>query len=252
MTTSSVRERVLRGAAVDELRGWVEQVEAWPAGSHVWGHYAEETATGPAICRTENVSVCHAGIAELVAGELRSIAADALGTSARDFKDKINYKHPGGAGFLAHQDRLAYPGVERVVSILLAVDDCSLESGCLWLAEDVRGELPVDDRGVVRDEVASTLTWVPAELAAGDAVCIDGLVPHYSDANRSASARRVLVVSYAPESEGYRREDYYAARRAVMNDRTDRDGRFRISTLADFAGAEVAPDDVAVEACTHG
>ena len=29
------------------------------------------------------------------------------------------------------------------------------------------------------------------------------------------------------------------------------DGRFRISTLADFDGAEVAPDATAGERCTH-
>ena len=33
---------------------------------------------------------------------------------------------------------------------------------------------------------------------------------------------------------------------------TERDGRFRISTHADFAGAEVVPDARAEGACTHG
>jgi hypothetical protein len=95
------------------------------------------------------------------------------------------------------------------------------------------------------------LTFRPAELQAGDAVCIDGFAPHYSEANRSAHARRVLVASYAPASEGYSRAQYYAARQDVMADASARDGRFRISTLADFEGDEVAPDEVASGACTH-
>ena len=33
--------------------------------------------------------------------------------------------------------------------------------------------------------------------------------------------------------------------------RTERDGRFRISTLADFAGVEVAPEAGRAGACTH-
>jgi hypothetical protein len=41
------------------------------------------------------------------------------------------------------------------------------------------------------------------------------------------------------------------ARAAEMAASTERDGRFRISTHADFAGEEVAPDDRAVEVCTH-
>jgi hypothetical protein len=103
----------------------------------------------------------------------------------------------------------------------------------------------------VRDDIVAALTFEPAELRAGDAVCIDGFAPHYSEANRSASPRRVLVASYAPASEGYTRSQYYAARRATMSDASARDGRFRISTLADFEGDEVAPDEVARESCTH-
>ena len=242
---------VLDEAAVAELREWTSEIEAWPAGSHLWGHYAEATANGPAICRTENVSACHRGVAELVDGALRDVASNAIGERVVAFKDKINYKQPGGAGFRPHQDRVAYPGVTSVMSILVAIDACSTESGCLWLAGGVDEVLPTDDRGVVRDDIARTLPWTAVELAPGDAVCLDGLVPHYSDANRTGHARRVLVASYAPEREHYTRTQYYAARNAVMTTSSAADGRFRISTLADFEGAEVAPDAAAVEHCTH-
>ena len=218
----------------------------------MWGHYAESTATGPAICRTENVSACHAGIAALVDGELRAVAAAAIGEPVVAFKDKINYKQPGGAGFRPHQDRVAYPGVERVMSILVAIDACTTESGCLWLAGGVREELPTDDRGVVRQDVARALPWRAVELAPGEAVFLDGLVPHYSDANRTARPRRVLVASYAPEREGYTRDHYYAARRDAMTRSSAADGRFRISTLADFDGDEVAAGAPAAARCTHG
>jgi hypothetical protein len=242
---------VLDEAAVADLRQWTSEIEAWPAGSHVWGHYAEATANGPAICRTENVSACHRGVAELVDGALRDVASNAIGERVVAFKDKINYKQPGGAGFRPHQDRVAYPGVTSVMSILVAIDACSTESGCLWLAGGVDKVLPTDDRGVVRDDIARTLPWSAVELAPGDAVCLDGLVPHYSDANRTARPRRVLVASYAPEREHYTRTQYYAARNAVMTTSSAADGRFRISTLADFEGAEVAPDAAAIEHCTH-
>jgi len=226
-------------------------VASWPAGSHVWGHYAEATPSGPVICRTENVSACRDDVAALVTGSLRAVAQDVLGEPAVDFKDKINYKQPGGAGYRPHQDALAYPGVDRVVSILVAIDECSAVSGCLWLAAGVDTLLPVDDRGVVRDDVGADLSWEPAELAPGDAVCIDGLAPHYSDANQSARARRVLVASYTTAASGYSRATYYARRAEVMADATRSDGRFRISTLADFAGDEVTADAYAVDTCTH-
>ena len=64
--TDVVRTSLLDAAQLDTLRSWTDEVEAWPTGSHVWGHYAEHTAHGPRICRTENVSACHPGIASLV------------------------------------------------------------------------------------------------------------------------------------------------------------------------------------------
>lgn len=245
-----VRTGLFDRATLDALRGWTDEVEAWPTGSHVWGHYAEHTADGPRICRTENVSVCHTGIAGLVARGLQDCAADAIGEPVTAFKDKLNYKQPGGAGFSIHQDKVAYPGVGRVMSILVAIDDCSVESGCLWIAGGVDAVLPVDERGVVRADAAEQLDWSVAELAAGDAVCIDGLAPHYSETNRGTTPRRVLVASYAPTSEGYTRERYYTQRRDRMRAETERDGLFRISTLADFDGAEVATE-VAADHCTH-
>jgi ectoine hydroxylase-related dioxygenase (phytanoyl-CoA dioxygenase family) len=236
---------------LERLRAAADEIEAWPAGSHRWGHYAEQTDAGPVICRTENVSACSPVVAALVEGPLRDAAARALGEPATAFKDKLNYKHPGGAGFRPHQDRVAYPGVERVLSILVALDPCTEESGCLWLAEGVEEVLPVDDRGVVRDDVAAALNWHAAPLAPGDAVFIDGLAPHYSDSNTSAQPRRVLVASYAPAREGYSRAEYYAAREQKMASESARDGRFRISTLADFAGTEVPTEPSPTEHCTH-
>jgi hypothetical protein len=248
--TDVVYSALLDDSETVALQKWALEIEAWPSGSHIWGHYAERTPLGPRICRTENVSACHEGIASLVSGELQRCAEAALGEPAVAFKDKLNYKQPGGAGYSTHQDQLAYPGVDRVVSILVAIDDCRIESGCLWLADGVNDLLPVDDRGVVREEVASTLTWFPAELAAGDAVLIDGLAPHYSEANITEASRRVFIASYAPARERYDRARYYGERRDLMRRDTERDGRFRISTLADFEGTEVEAEANS-EHCTH-
>jgi hypothetical protein len=251
-SASPIRRSVVSGDDLEALQAWATAVEAWPAGSHRWGQYAERTATGDAICRTENVSACHAGLARLARGALAGAAATALGVDVVGFKDKINYKQPGGAGFSPHQDLAAYPGASRVMSILVAIDDCSTTSGCLWFASDVDELLPTDGRGVVVADVVSSLTWSPAELAPGDAVCIDGLTPHYSEANKSPAARRVLVASYAPAGEGYDRERYYSAREHEMRRATARDDQFRISTLADFEGVEVhSTRDEVTTACWH-
>jgi hypothetical protein len=252
MTLSSpIRRAVLAGAELDALRTGAAEVEAWPVGSHQWGQYAERTETGEAVCRTENVSACHAGFAMLAGGALENLARSVLGVEVVCFKDKINYKQPGGAGFSPHQDLAAYPGATRVVSILVAIDECSEASGCVWFASGVDELLATDDRGVVVPEVVSGLTWSPADLAPGDALCIGGLTPHYSGANTSPYPRRVLVASYAPVGDGYDRERYYRARIEEMTQATARDAQFRISTLADFEGVEVRHDAGDSGACWH-
>ena len=242
---------MLGGEALAALAEWAAEVERWPVGSHIWGHYAERTATGEAVCRTENVAACHAGVADLVDGVLAEVASASMHEPVTAFKDKLNYKHPGGAGFSPHQDARAYPGARRVISLLVAIDACTTGSGCLWIADGVDRLLPTDGRGVVTSEASAQLRWEAAELAPGDAVCIDGLAPHYSKANRTDRPRRVLVASYAPTAEGYGRDRYYAARETTMADASARDGRDRISTLADFDGTTVRLTTVS-RACSHG
>src|SRR4051794_30384880 len=65
-----VHRSVLTAADVRALDECARAVEAWPIGSHVWGHYAEMTDQGPAVCRTENVSACAPVVAALVDGPL--------------------------------------------------------------------------------------------------------------------------------------------------------------------------------------
>lgn len=249
--TAPTLEATLSASELDQLRDHLATVEAWPAGSHVWGHYAEATEAGTTICRTENVSACVPWVRDLVDGRLAGIAAAALGEPVAAFKDKVNYKQPGGAGFRPHQDLPAYPGIDRVVSVLLAVDPCDEVAGCLWMAPPAAGVLPTDDRGVITAIVTDGLAWSACPLRAGDALVIDGLAPHYSDSNRSRHPRRVLVASYAPQAAGYGRAAYYAERAAAMAEASRRDGRSRISTLADFDGIQVAPSAVATDTCTH-
>lgn len=247
-----VERGLLDAAQCRQLDGWAGEVEAWPVGSHRWGHYAEATATGDRICRTENVSACHGGFRALVEGPLAGLAAAALGEAVTDFKDKLNYKQPGGAGFGVHQDLLAYPGAGRVVSFLVALDECSADSGCLWMAGGVDALLDTDERGVVAAGVAATLDWAPAELAPGDVLRIDGLAPHYSEANRSDRPRRVFIASYVPAAERYGRHDYYGARRRSMAEGSDAGTSLRISTLSDFEGVAAAGSAPPADGrCTH-
>ena len=104
---------------VAALPKWVDELASWPEGGGEWLHYREMTDDGPKLCRTENFVPFHAALRELLTGgELLDAASALLGEQAVLYKEKVNYKLPGGAGYSPHQDAPAYRFVD--VDTLLA------------------------------------------------------------------------------------------------------------------------------------
>jgi ectoine hydroxylase-related dioxygenase (phytanoyl-CoA dioxygenase family) len=182
--------------------------------------YGEESLREPGrrlISRIENFCPYHAGFRKLVEGEkLLGRVEDLLGERAVLFKDKINFKLPGGDGFKAHQDQQAGWSVyaSLFVTALVTIDGATEANGCLELAagHHRRGLLgpewaPLGEghlRGVV---------FVPYPTAPGDVIFFDSYVPHRSGPNLSDEPRRVLYLSYNRLSEGDHRVRYYADKR---------------------------------------
>jgi ectoine hydroxylase-related dioxygenase (phytanoyl-CoA dioxygenase family) len=155
------------------------------------------------------------------------------------FKEKINYKQPGGGGFAPHQDATAYRFVEHHISCMVPLDPATEASGCLWVAPGYgAGQLPTDGRGRIEESVAASLEWRPVPLDAGDLLFFDSYTPHYSDTNTTARARRAAYLTYNAASLGDHRERYYADKRdEFARSGGDFDGeRVRISITDDFLG----------------
>jgi ectoine hydroxylase-related dioxygenase (phytanoyl-CoA dioxygenase family) len=104
-------------------------------------HFEENTESvdGKQLCRAENFANYHDGFNRLcrenvqrVASRLFQIDSGDVSEGAVLFKEKINFKHPGGGGFLAHQDSVAYIGLaNRHISAMVVVDKSTVENGCL-------------------------------------------------------------------------------------------------------------------------
>ena len=98
--------RCLSTDQVRMLTEAVAEVEAW-AGEPGLAH-SEATPDGPRIARSEDFVPHHAQLAEFVrTGPATEVLAELFGEPAVLFKEKINYKHPGGGGFAPHQDATA-------------------------------------------------------------------------------------------------------------------------------------------------
>jgi ectoine hydroxylase-related dioxygenase (phytanoyl-CoA dioxygenase family) len=170
------------------------------------------------------------------------VASALLGEPAVLYKDKINYKLAGGAGYSPHQDAPAYPFIDQHVSCMVAVDDATLENGCLEVVDGQHLEvLPQDELGCIRADVVAAMQWHAVELRAGETLWFHSRTPHRSGANRSARDRRALYPTYNAASEGDLREAYYrekAERFAAGGGRTD--GGVEVSLIGDFEGRPVS------------
>ncbi|WP_156607391.1 phytanoyl-CoA dioxygenase family protein [Dietzia sp. DQ12-45-1b] len=230
-----VVDDVLSATELEQLQQWVLELENRPGTTDQLLQYNETTVDGSIRrCRTENFLPYHDGLrALLTVGRIPEIAGTLLGQKAVLYKEKINYKAPGGSGFAAHQDAPAYPYVSNTIACMIAVDDSTLDNGCLEVARRKHAaQLPTDTRGCVEPAVAQTLEWEPLPVAAGSLVFFHCYVPHRSGPNSSDSTRRAIYLTYNGESDGRLRESYYAKRIHDLADHPD-----QLSLIGHFAGA---------------
>lgn len=230
-----VLERAIEGDRLAQLRNWVTELEQVPGTIDGLLQYDETVDGGERRrCRTENFVPFHDGLRNLLTeGVIPRVAGTLLGEDAVLYKEKINYKAPQGAGFLPHQDAPAYPFVKNTVACMVAVDDATLENGCLEIVRGAHGvQLPTDEQGCIAPAVAETLVWELLPVPAGSLLFFHCYVPHRSGANTSDHTRRAIYLTYNGISDGNLRDDYYAAKLADLADHPE-----RLSLIGHFMGA---------------
>jgi len=244
--TGWVHVRPPDGAARGErLRAWAGEVAAWPDDGGGWLAYRELTEAGPALCRTENIVPHHDGLRALLCGPgMAGVAGALLGEPAVLYKDKLNHKLPGGAGYAPHQDAPAYRFVDLHVSCLVAIDDADEANGCLEVVSGAHDRLwPTDDAGCIRADVAAGMDWVPVPVRGGDTLWFHSRTPHRSGPNRSPRPRRALYPTYNARSAGDLREDYYRQKARELAEAAaagEGEGdRVPVSLIGDFQGRPV-------------
>ena len=237
--------RSLDRVGVLALQGWVDEVASWPADAGEWLQYSELTDDGPKLCRSENFIPFHEPLRQLLTvGPMLDIASALLGEPAVLYKEKINYKLSGGAGYAPHQDAPAYRFVQTHVSCMVAVDDATVDNGCLEVASGQHADvLATDDNGCIRDDVVRSLTWMPVEVHAGETLWFHSRTPHRSGPNQSDVPRRALYPTYNARREGDLREAYYRQKLSEFAvddaDGADERARVRVSLIGDFQGRPV-------------
>jgi 2-aminoethylphosphonate dioxygenase len=207
-------------AEMAELTAWTEELKQRPEEPGVQMVYAESSLTDPSvrlIQRIENFCPFHEGFDALVHGRMKAAVEALLGASAVMFKDKINFKMAGGAGFEPHQDQQA--GWSRYaplfVTALVCIDRATLENGCLEMANAPRfAGLIGEEWAPLTAEQMASFALIPVPAEPGDVLFFDSYAPHASKPNRTDADRRILYITYNAAAEGDHRALYFAEKRA--------------------------------------
>lgn len=227
------------GLRVEDVSGWAEEIAAWPRAPGKYIQHWEEVEGGARqFCRAENFARYHGGMAGLT-GALNDVVGQLFGEEAVLFKEKINYKLAGGAGFNPHQDTAAYllPGMPTAhISVMVALDDATPENGCLQVARGrwQQGDVQLTPDGVIAPEEEEAMAFEDVLWKAGDVMFFSGWIPHRSFRNRSTRARRAVYITYNPASHGDHHNAYYRMKHQKSFGHGAGSGK--ISFINDFGG----------------
>lgn len=214
-----------------QLKSWCDELTALPETPGKWMKYFEKNAQGKRqLCRIENFIDYHRPMHELANGERTlQLVSQLMAEQAVIFKEKINYKFPGGGGFKPHQDAPAFISFNQRfhITMMIAIDDCTLENGCLQVVKGGANKpviLPQEADGSIQKNIADAFLWSPIACQSGDVILFDSYLPHYSEPNRSNNPRRAMFITFNRFSEGgARREAYYQDKREKFPPDCERD-----------------------------
>lgn len=218
---------------------WTDELVALPEepGRHMV--YYEDSLTEPGtrvMQRIEDFCPWHADFDALVrGGRLLGAVEQLLDAPAVLFKEKINFKHAGGAGFLAHQDQQAgwSAYAPMFITALVGIDRATTENGCLEMTDGARiAGLIGEEWAPLTPEQLGSLSLVPVPTEPGDVLFFDSYAPHASQPNFTDAQRRILYLTYNAASDGDHRRRYYDDKRASFPPDVEREAgktyKFRV------------------------
>ena len=152
--------------------------------------------------------------------KLNELAMDLGIVDPQVWQSMYIFKQPRIGGEVGwHQDgSFFYTEPLSVRTFWFAVDDATLENGCLWV-EPGGHKGPLRERYTLKDgnphmstinnePWPSTETAIPLEVKAGTLVCFWGTLPHYSAPNTSNKARHATTLHVTDGRAHYVKENW--------------------------------------------
>ncbi|HEY6122507.1 MAG TPA: phytanoyl-CoA dioxygenase family protein, partial [Pyrinomonadaceae bacterium] len=147
--------------------------------------------------------------------EIRRIVSDLGIESPLLLQSMYIFKQPRiGGEVICHQDAtFLYTEPLRVVGLWFALEDATIENGCLWAVPGghklgLKSKFMRAQDGGTRFEVLDSSQWseeklVPFEVRKGTLIVLHPLLPHLSRENRSAKSRHAYTLHVIDASVKY-------------------------------------------------
>ncbi len=218
---------VFSPAEMVRIEAWTRELTQLPEEPGKHWVYHEKSLRDPAedlICRIENICPFHPGFAELTR-VLRAPVARLLGEEAVLFKEKLNFKMPGGDGFKMHQDSQAgwWDYTDFFITVMVCIDEATLENGCLKMVAGHHRRGLLREWEPLNEKDMAGMELVSAPTKPGDVAFFDSYAPHGSDPNMSDKIRRLYFATYNRLSAGDHLARYYADKRKSFPPDIERD-----------------------------
>jgi len=150
--------------------------------------------------------------------ELNNIALSIGVSSPKLLQSMYIFKQPRiGGEVTCHQDStFLYTKPESAVGFWVAIEDATIENGCLWVARGKhRGPLrklftKINDnmQMITLDQTPFEKTDTPIEVKKGSLVLLHGRLPHYSCENKSKNSRHAYSLHMIDGNSVYPKENW--------------------------------------------
>lgn len=166
----------------------------------------------------------------LIQGEkIKTLIKNLTGRDYILFKEKINYKLPGGGGFKPHQDGAAFRKFadDELVTVMIPIHVSNEKNGCFRLKKDTYiKELHQHNNGTISAieyiEDADN-KWQNINMKPGDILCFSSYLIHQSNDNLSNFPRSCYFITYSPVELGDQRRNYFSFKREKFPPRIERE-----------------------------
>lgn len=235
-------ELILLPAVEFDERGQAQYDDDASAGPDLLPIRVNEATNPEQVCRIEDLLAASPALADFVRALVTPAISQLAATEFVPFKDKLNFKHPGGGAFTPHQD---YPAYSRFppryhITAMITLDAANADNGCLLFPRNYlatleaaaansviavdpiqlrtgRAVLPYDRNGDIDPAIVDMLDWSYVPTKPVDLVLFDSFVPHQSFVNASDRSRRAMFFTHNAAIEGQHGQAYYELKRSDPN-----------------------------------